>query len=507
MIKPFKSIRTKLLLSFVFVILLTVAVIILVVFVMPMQAHMAERSKEGNTRDLMMTQTLVGELAKSSSVAKLQELAESYSILSNTFFSIFDMNGKLVVRSAMPGRKQMQNPPPQGAGKPENRDGEKPGMGGPMEFEISGLDFLSSDERQMIQNGITIQGIKTINTKDELFKMRYIVQPFKIADGTKLLLLTIHPAGPPQPSNEKVSYVLLQSFLIAGFVSIAAAIILSWLIVKPIKKMEDAAYNISRGDFSTKMNFSQNDELGALAAAFDSMTAELEKNINGRMKLMGDISHELNTPLAAIRVNTEAILDGVISNEEDRNKKLTAILNQTIRLSYLVDDLLELAKFETGEVHLIIDTFPVMETVTRAVETAEGIAQKKNDKILIYTENEFAKAMGDPRRISQVLINLVNNAIHHNPAGIEIKISITETTDKVVFSVEDNGVGIPKDELAEIFRRFHKVDRSRTRHDSGSGLGLAIVKEIIEAHNTNIKVESAMRKGTKFSFALNKVKE
>jgi two-component system sensor histidine kinase ResE len=224
------------------------------------------------------------------------------------------------------------------------------------------------------------------------------------------------------------------------------------------------------------------------------------------MKLMGDISHELNTPLAAIRVNTEAILDGVVSGEEDKTKKLNSILNQTKRLSYLVDDLLELAKFETGEVSLVTEPFLIMETVSRAVETSEILAQKKNDRIIIDSENENLKALGDARRITQVITNLVNNAIHHNPEGIEIKITVSESPTQVTVSVEDSGTGIPKEELEDIFRRFHKVDRSRTRRESGSGLGLAIVKEIIESHNTTIKVESEESKGTKFTFSLNKSK-
>ena len=295
--------------------------------------------------------------------------------------------------------------------------------------------------------------------------------------------------------------LIFDSVTFATIIACIVALFFSNSFTKPIRKMEEAARSMAQGDFSHRMNLNRNDELGFLAIAFDHMSQRLKKHIESRMKLMGDISHELNTPLTTIQASAETMYDGMVTTEEERKKYLKSILSQSKRLAFLISDIAELSKFEAGEVRVNKVTFEAVEPVRRAIESSTLTAGRKDIKVRSVIENENLKVVGDPDRILQIVQNLLNNAIQHNPTGIEVLISIKEDKDKVMFSVQDYGKGIPENELENIFERFHKVDKARTSGESGSGLGLAIVREILDAHGEKIQVTSS-DKGSIFSFHL-----
>lgn len=295
--------------------------------------------------------------------------------------------------------------------------------------------------------------------------------------------------------------LIFDSVTFAAIIACIVALFLSNSFTKPICKMEEAARSMAMGDFSHRMNLNRKDELGYLAEAFDHMSRRLQKHIESRMKLMGDISHELNTPLTTIQASAETMYDGMVTTDEERNKYLKSILNQSKRLAYLINDIAELSKFEAGEVRVNKVSFDAVEPVRRAIESSALMAERKDIAVQSVIDDENLKAEGDPDRILQIIQNLLNNAIQHNRQGIEIVISVKQDGNKVKFSVQDNGRGIPENELNYIFERFYKVDKARTSGESGSGLGLAIVREILEAHGEKISVISS-EKGSIFSFHL-----
>lgn len=295
--------------------------------------------------------------------------------------------------------------------------------------------------------------------------------------------------------------LIFDSVTFATIIACIVALFFSDSFTKPIRKMEEAARSMAQGDFSHRMNLNRRDELGYLAEAFDHMSRRLKKHIESRMKLMGDISHELNTPLTTIQASAETMFDGMVTTEEERKKYLKSILNQSKRLAYLISDIAELSKFEAGEVRVNRVTFNAVDPVRRAIESSSLMAGRKDIRVKSAVSDENLKVMGDPDRILQIIQNLLNNAIQHNPSGIEILISIKKDGEKTLFSVQDNGKGIPENELENIFERFHKVDKARTSGESGSGLGLAIVREILDAHGETISVTSS-DKGSIFSFHL-----
>jgi len=314
-------------------------------------------------------------------------------------------------------------------------------------------------------------------------------------------ILSIIYLEPPQRMKRRMNSIVSNSILTASIIAFIAAIFLAGSYTHPIMKMREAAGKMARGDFSCKMDLKRRDELGYLANAFDEMALKLKKNIESRMKLMGDISHDLNTPLTTIRASVEAMIDGMIDDEESRKKYLESILSQTKRLSFLINDITELSRFEAGAITINKEPFEVVEPIGRATESAKIISQRKSIDISTFIDPEDLQALGDSERILQALQNLVNNAVQHTPSGTKIKISSVKEGGKALFSVEDDGRGIPEDELENVFKRSYKVDKARTSGESGAGLGLAIVKEILEAHGSKVSVTSS-NKGTRFFFYL-----
>ncbi len=221
-----------------------------------------------------------------------------------------------------------------------------------------------------------------------------------------------------------------------------------------------------------------------------------------RNEFMGNVAHELRTPIFAIQLSLETLLDGAINDEEVNEDFLSRALNQTKRLKELVDDLISISKFETG-VKMSMRYFPIAKAVEETVIELSNLAERKN--VHLEFVNGYAEdltAFGDEQRLRQVLINLVDNAIKYTPQEGNVRVYLDVKEKEVSVVVKDNGIGIPKKDLPRIFERFYRVDKARSRDVGGSGLGLSIVKHILEAHSTQIRVESDVDKGTKFEFSL-----
>ncbi len=233
---------------------------------------------------------------------------------------------------------------------------------------------------------------------------------------------------------------------------------------------------------------------------------ELQKMADYRREFLGNVSHELKTPIFNIQGYILTLLDGGLKDEKINKKFLEKSAKSVDRMIAIVQDLEEISKFESGVMNLNETVFNINELCREIRDFLEIKAEKNQTSIVIkQPENSRILVKADKTRIRQVLINLVDNAINYGPAANgKIIISFYDFHDNVLIEVSDNGIGISEENLPRIFERFYRVDKSRSREKGGTGLGLAIVKHIIEAHRQSITVRSKPGKGTTFSFTLKK---
>lgn len=313
----------------------------------------------------------------------------------------------------------------------------------------------------------------------------------------------------PQPSEAGLASLQLlytaigRYFLWGGLIAIAVAVIIAFLlsrrILAPVKALTLAARRWGRGDLSERVRLKDKGEMGELAQAFNSMAGDLERAEKLQRDMIADVAHELRTPLSNIRGYLEAVRDGVVKPDAETIRSLD---EEAALLSRLVDDLQELALAEAGELKLVRQTEDITGVINQAIAATQAQATAKG--ISFQADLPAGLPLGDIdfQRISQVLHNLLDNAVAHTGNGGVITVTARPQNNWVEVSVSDTGEGIPSEELPNIFERFYRVDKSRTRATGGSGLGLTIAKRLVEAHGGQIEVQSEVGKGSRFTFTI-----
>jgi len=286
---------------------------------------------------------------------------------------------------------------------------------------------------------------------------------------------------------------------VAVAIAVAITFFLSRRILAPVKALTSVVKRLGRGDFSQRVQVKDKGELGELAQAFNAMASDLEHMEKLRQNMVADVAHELRTPLSNIRGYLEAIRDGVIKPDK---KTIRSLNEEAVLLSRLVDDLQELALAEAGELKLVYQTEDISKLVSQTVASIQAQAKAKGLVVSTSLPDGLPPVNIDYHRISQVLRNLLENAVAHTAKGGTITVAAKQQEKWVEVSVTDTGEGIPAEDLPNIFERFYRVDKSRTRATGGSGLGLTIAKRLVEAHGGKIKVQSEMRKGSCFTFTI-----
>jgi two-component system phosphate regulon sensor histidine kinase PhoR len=224
-----------------------------------------------------------------------------------------------------------------------------------------------------------------------------------------------------------------------------------------------------------------------------------------RREFLADVSHELKTPIFAVQGFIHTLMDGAMDDERVRLKFLKKAMKNADRLSGLVQDLLMITQAESGEMELKIKKFPIYDLVSEVLDLLEYKFTKKNRSIswqVIAHGHETTHVLADRERIQQVLTNLVDNAIKYGDANGNVTVELTSADGKLFTHVRDKGQGIEAEHLDKIFRRFYRVDKSRSREKGGTGLGLAICKHLLKMHGEEITVESTVGEGTTFTFSL-----
>lgn len=299
--------------------------------------------------------------------------------------------------------------------------------------------------------------------------------------------------------NESMLTSAIASFVIAGL----AALFLSQRITKPIQTISNASRKIAQGDYAHRIaaEHVSEDELGQLAYNFNCMAEKLESIESMRLQLIGDISHELRTPLTAIKGSMEGLMDGVLPQNIETYQQ---IYREADRLQRLVEDLHELSRMDGATLKLNKQNIKIPDLVKRTVDPLENLFAMKGVNLKLAIEKGLPTINVDADRIQQVLHNLLVNALQFTNVDGQVCLKIEKSKNEMVFSVSDDGAGIPAEHLDHIFERFYRADKSRSRaNGGGSGIGLTIAKSLVEAHSGWIRAESGGRdQGSTFSFSI-----
>ncbi len=300
---------------------------------------------------------------------------------------------------------------------------------------------------------------------------------------------------------KKVYWMIGIGALLAIGLAFVIVYFLSRRIAAPLHQMNDIALEMADGRFEKRVTVSGDDEIAQLGKSFNHMAQALGQLENMRRDFVANVSHELRSPLTSIRGFIQAILDGTIK-EGEREKYLSIVLEETGRLNRLINELLDVARLESGNILLSKETIDIQEEIRKILAAyincfeVRGITWE-----IVFTEERLWVA-GDRDRIHQVITNLTDNALRFTPEGGKIEFKVATRGDKVVIEISDTGSGIAPETLPYIWERFYKVDKARSADAGGTGLGLHIVKRLIEAHGERIEVESKVGEGTTFSFTL-----
>ncbi|MEA2502275.1 MAG: hypothetical protein QOD01_2386 [Actinomycetota bacterium] len=289
--------------------------------------------------------------------------------------------------------------------------------------------------------------------------------------------------------------------LLAGAVAASVALVIARFLARgmttPLREMAAAARRMSQGDYRNRVAASTRDEVGQLASAFNRMAAQLEGVEASRRELVGNVSHELKTPISALQAHLENLLDGV---EEPNPEVLAVMLAQCERLARLVDQLLDLSRLESGDVPLELQPVSLGELVDQVVAEVGVSRPDRAVQVVNDVGSGIPPLRADRERLHQVLYNLLDNAFRFTPAGGTVTVGAHGENGFCSISVHDTGAGIPEEHITRVFERFYRVDSSRARSDGGTGIGLAIARSGVEAHGGTIWAEPGGRAGATFRF-------
>ena len=296
---------------------------------------------------------------------------------------------------------------------------------------------------------------------------------------------------------ESLGYAATASVLAALLVSF----ILSRRIVAPMQTLTTASQSIADGHYDERVAVNGSDEIAQLALHFNQMAAQLEQVESMRRQLIGDVSHELRTPLTAIKGSMEGLMDGVLPANDETYRQIHA---EAERLNRLVNDLQELSRVEARAYELDLRSLDVSSIIHSVTKRLSPQFESKRISLDLDLPAHLPHILADEDRAIQVLTNLTGNALQYTAEGGKIKIAAKQSKDEIQISVQDSGVGIPPEHLTNIFDRFYRVDKSRSRQaGGGNGIGLTVARALVEAHGGRIWAESTGEgKGSTFTFSL-----
>ena len=295
------------------------------------------------------------------------------------------------------------------------------------------------------------------------------------------------PEGRDWMMRALLTRALSLTAIVGGVVAIVAGILMSRSLTAPLNELAEAARAIGARNLSRRVDVGGSDEIVEVAQAFNEMADELEQAETLRRNLMADVAHELRTPLSVLQGNLQAILDDVYSFDK---AEVASLYDQTRLLSRLVNDLHELTLAEAGQLPMDVQSTDLANLVSTTVNTFNPVAEAKGVTVSTQLPDGLPVVLVDPARLTQVLHNLLTNALRHTSGGDSILVQASHDEASIRLVVQDTGEGIPPEHLPHVFDRFYRADPARSRTLGGAGLGLAIARAIVEAHGGQISAAS-----------------
>lgn len=298
-----------------------------------------------------------------------------------------------------------------------------------------------------------------------------------------------------------VAKIYVLAAIVPTVILFLALYFVNYRMIKPLRLMSQAAHAMSKGDFSRRIPVTSDDEIGRLAVSFNKMTNSISRLEDTRKNFVANISHELKTPMTTISGFIDGIIDGTIPQDK-QNEYLQIVSNEVKRLSRMVESMLSISKFESGDFALKYEEFNFTEQLLNIVISHEQLIDKENIEIIGLESLPYVTLSADKDLIYRVLYNLVDNAVKFAGNGGYIKFELTVDSKQLSFRIENSGKGIPENDLPYVFERFYKVDKSRSNNKNSMGLGLYIAKTIIKNHGGTVAVASKQDEFTAFTVKL-----
>jgi signal transduction histidine kinase len=359
---------------------------------------------------------------------------------------------------------------------------------------------LNPKDMQMLNSG----KVSISRGQSQFFQEAVIRAAVPMMDESKFIgaVILYTPVAGINATVSKMKELHVGTAAVGLIISIVLGFIISRYITKPLIEISSATNRIAHGNFQDRVRVTSQDELGRLAESFNDMTQKLGEYEDLRRSFVANVSHELRSPLTSIQGFLNALVEGKPKDEAERARYLAILQTESNRLGRLVNDLLEISRFDNDSVPLNFEPFPLEIVIKRALATLKPQAEAKHIVVKIAIPAGLSSCFGDEDRIEQVFHNLLENAIRYTPENEKILIAASLQGDRVLVEVADKGPGISPEHLTHIWERFYRADQDRSRAKGGTGLGLAIVKEIVEKHGGEVSIESKMGIGTTFGFTI-----
>jgi len=343
------------------------------------------------------------------------------------------------------------------------------------------------------------------------YDMKYVAMRVDHGESILGVVRFALPLSQVQLEIRLIYRVVLFGAIAAVMIALMVAYFVSRSITLPVRQMKETAQRIAKGDFSRRVKVRSRDEFGQLAKSLNTMADELQQKIESlkqmnriRTDFVANVSHELKTPLTLIKGYIETLQDKAMDDKDKARKFIAIIKEHSDRLGHIIDDLLSLSELELSKDCLYQTEFDLKELVHEISLGFERALAEKKQTLTMNVQGGDLRINADRDKIEQVFVNLIDNAIKYTKESGRIELSLLEQDQAVSVTVQDSGIGIPKEHLDRVFERFYRVDKARSRELGGTGLGLGIAKHIVLVHKGKITIESELNKGTKVSVTLPK---
>ncbi len=360
----------------------------------------------------------------------------------------------------------------------------------PFEMDVDAL--IGAEEREELLTGKTIEKVGF----EERFDRKIISVVIPLLDGNRLegIIYMYMPLAKITELTKEFAYLWLTAALLFLIIALYVGGKIVQRLTGPLMKMKDAADEVAKGNYNTRVSIRAKDEVGRLADAFNHMSESIQETDERKKEFLANVSHELRTPISYVKGYSDALLSGMVQEEQDKKQYLHLIHREAGRMERLVGDLLDLSRLDREEYKLVSMPLPLAQLIEDAMVKYRSVLKEKGLFFQLNLDPDII-INGDEGRIEQILQNIMDNALRYCEKG-GISIDLQNEGKMCVIRIKDTGKGIPEEDLSKIKERFYRVNKARTRRDGGTGLGLAIADKLVVLHGGNLTISSIVGEGT-----------